>query len=552
MHHQARVSTSSSKALALRLSTIALLACCLGALAGCASEDAPNDGASTAVSGGPSGGATTPAVGGMPGSSVNATPGGSPGVAGTGSAPPANTSVTPGGSNPAATPAGSGGPGATPTPTEPGAGGEPAAGGATPIEPASGSGGTGGAPPVSTVDDGGEAGMSAGGMGGAPDGNGGAPPTEDWLTSWGTSIQSMEPSNMPPPLGGMTLRQYVWVTFSGDTIRLELSNEKGTAPVEITKVHIAKPGQGAGQIDPATDAEFTFGGTPDVSIPPGEAIWSDPLDYSIVELDRMALTMHFSSVPNEITGHPGARNTAYIGNGDVVADASFNATDTRDRWYFINTIDVMAPADTYTVALLGDSITDGYGVLNAFQRWPDYLTLSIKDDPEIADKLSVLNLGMGANELLTPTDYMDAGIDRFKRDVLGDPKIKWLIVLMGVNDIGEKTDLSIAGRVTDAYQEIVELCHAEGILVYGSPITPFRGHSYDAGQALTLRNDINDWVINQGSFDTVIRLDEAVADPADPEQLLQRLSNDGLHPNTAGYEAMGNAVDTSLFHEMLP
>ena len=69
---------------------------------------------------------------------------------------------------------------------------------------------------------------------------------------------------------------------------------------------------------------------------------------------------------------------------------------------------------------------------------------------------------------------------------------------------------------------------------------------------MTLRNDINEWVINEGTFDGVIRPDEVVADPSDPEQLLPSLSNDGLHPNTAGYRAMGSAVDTGLFHEILP
>ncbi len=543
LHSRARGSLSSL--LTTHLSATVLLLCVASCLMACASDDSANGDDPVQESGGSSSTGNGPPA---PTTGAPTAPSVPPVVTTPGVSSPTSNPPAPGGTDPMPSAPGSVEP--TPSTTLPeqpagNEGGSAGAGGGTPEDPGNGGGGTGATAPTGSGGNAGTDPMGEGGSGAAP------VPTMDWLTSWGTSIQSMEPSNMPPPLGDKTLRQYVWLTFSGDTIRLELSNEKGSAPVEVTKVHIAKAGQMAGSIDTGSDAEFTFGGTADVTIPAGEAVWSDPLDYPVVELDRMAITMHFSSVPAEITGHPGARNTSYIGDGDVVSDGAVGG-DTRDRWYFINTIDVMAPADTYTVALLGDSITDGYGIMNTFERWPDFLTLAIKEDSEVADKLSVLNLGMGANSLLTPTDHMDAGIDRFRRDVLGVPKIKWLIVLMGVNDIGEQTDLGLADQVTAAYQQIVEESHAEGILVYGSPITPFKGHSYQGGQALTIRNNINDWVINEGTFDELIRLDEAVADPGDPEQLLQRFSNDLLHPNALGYEAMGYAVDTSLFHTMLP
>ena len=401
---------------------------------------------------------------------------------------------------------------------------------------------------------------SAGGMNGAggattagtDSGTGGGQTEMEWLPSWATSIQRTEQSNLPPSLANNTLRQFVWPTFSGSQIRLQLSNEKATSPVQISKVHIALPGSGAGEIDPSTDAAFTFEGNPSVTIEPGSTVWSDALDWPLEELELTALTIQFgASVPTEITGHPGARTTSYVANGDAVSSQSLSGAQTRDRWYFINAIEVMAPADAAAISVLGDSITDGYGVLNQFARWPDFLTLAIKEDPMLRDKVSVLNAGMGANSLLNGNGDQDSGLVRFERDVLGRPKVKWVIVLHGVNDIGNQSNLGLVDQITGAYQQIIDKAHEAGILAYGSPITPFKGHSYAGGQALTIRSQINDWVKTSGAFDAVVDLADAIADPADKEQLLQMYSNDGLHPNLAGYEAMGNAVDLSLFYNTL-
>ncbi len=383
-------------------------------------------------------------------------------------------------------------------------------------------------------------------------GTGGGSTEMEWLPSWATSIQRTEQSNLPPPLANNTLRQFVWPTFSGNQIRVQLSNEKATSPVQINKVHIAAAGAGAGEIDTATDAAFTFGGNPNVTIDPGATVWSDALEWPLEELELTALTIQFgAAVPTEITGHPGARTTSYVVDGDAVSSQSMSGAQTRDRWYFINAIEVMAPADAAAISVLGDSITDGYGVLNQFARWPDFLTLAIKEDPMLRDKVSVLNAGMGANALLNGNGDQDSGLVRFERDVLGRPKVKWVIVLHGVNDIGNQSNLALVDQITGAYQQIIDKAHEAGILAFGSPITPFKNHSYAGGQALTIRSQINDWVKTSGAFDAVVDLADAIADPSDKEQLLQMYSNDWLHPNIAGYEAMGNAVDLTLFYNTL-
>ncbi len=400
----------------------------------------------------------------------------------------------------------------------------------------------------------GGAGLPLAGAGGTAPGTGGSagvvPGTFEWLPSWATTIQSTEPNNLPPALGNNTLRQFVWPTVSGQEIRIQLSNEKGSGPVEIQKVHIARarteanPGNSAGQIDATTDAAFTFGGSPSVTIPAGQTVWSDALAFNLQEIQLTAVTMQLgAAVPPEITGHPGARTTSYIANGDVVSQEALAGAQTRDRWYFINAIEVMAPAEAFAIAVLGDSITDGYGVLNQFARWTDFLTLAIQNDAQIAETRSVLNFGMGANNLTVSGQYQDSGVVRFGRDVVPRDKIKWLIVLEGINDIVYSNVQ--AQPIIDAYRLIIQQAHAEGILVYGSPITP------TAQGNTAVRAQVNEWIRTSGEFDEVIDLESVIRDPNDANAILATFNNDGLHPSVAGYQAMGNSVDLSLFYQPL-
>ncbi|HEY3494667.1 MAG TPA: GDSL-type esterase/lipase family protein [Polyangiaceae bacterium] len=432
------------------------------------------------------------------------------------------------------------------------------------VSGSSGSGGTGGSSGNAGTTGGssGSAGSTAGaggttagdgGSAGAPDagaGGNGDEQTLEWLPSWATTIQRTEERNLPSQgaaaFRNNSLRQFVWPTYPGNQIRIQLSNQKGTSPVQIQKVHIALTqitgASSDSKIDAATDTAFTFGGLPGVTIPAGQTAWSDPVAFNLQKVKRHAISMQFGSqVPTEITGHPGARTTSSIVTGDAVASVSLTSPQNFDRWYFINAIEVMAPADAFAVAAFGDSITDGYGILNRFERWPDFLTLAVQNDPNIADKISVLNFGMGGNLLTRGDGYEDAGTVRFDRDVLGRDKIKWVIVLQGVNDIvygGVQ-----AQPIIDAYASMINKAKAKGVKIFGSTITPI-------GSANTVRNTVNQWVRNTGPWDALIDFDLTIRDPNAPETIRTgwHAASETLHPNAAGYQAMGNAVPLSLFY----
>jgi len=376
---------------------------------------------------------------------------------------------------------------------------------------------------------------------------------EHWVGTWGTSPQLTEPDNEPPsPLTDNTLRQFAYVSIGGSELRIQISNEFGTGPVTLNSVHMAAVTT-VPAIDTGTDVALAFSGSPSVTIPAGEAVYSDSFAFALTEQTSTAISIQFGSVPTGITGHPGSRTTSYIATGDAVASETLTGATMTDHWYYLSRIEVMAPADAGAVVALGDSITDGRGsTTNLNDRWPDALSRRLRANPATA-LTSVINAGIGGNAVVTgglgPTARL-----RFARDVLGQAGVRWVIVLEGINDIGSANTLSpesgltVARNIITAYEEFIDAAHSEGLLVYGVPILPMEGSTYYAPTREGARQYVNEWIRTCGRFDAVIDLDTAVADPQNPARLLPMYdSSDGLHLNPTGYQAMADAIDLSLF-----
>lgn len=374
-----------------------------------------------------------------------------------------------------------------------------------------------------------------------------APAALSWVGAWATGPQLTEPQNLPPApgLANNSLRQNVFPTLGGSRVRVLLSNEFGEAPVRFESVRLARSAGGVA-IDAASDRPLRFTGSEGVTIPAGQAQFSDPIDFELEALGSLAISLRFGSAPSNVTGHPGSRTTSFLAAGDSAAAASFDGSPT-DHWYFITGIDVEAPEPSAAVVTLGDSITDGRGsTTNANDRWPDNLARRLQASASTAD-VAVLNQGIGGNAVvaggLGPT-----AVQRFQRDVLDQRGARWVILLEGVNDIGGSSDAGVADRLIQAYEGFIDAAHGRGLLIYGVPILPFGASSYDSPEHETARQAVNSWVRDSGRFDAVIDLDAVVADPAAPTQLLPSYdSGDHLHLSPAGYRAMADAIDLNLF-----
>ncbi|WP_100614806.1 SGNH/GDSL hydrolase family protein [Confluentibacter citreus] len=376
-------------------------------------------------------------------------------------------------------------------------------------------------------------------------------PTQ-WVGTWGTAPQLVEPNNMPPEPGltNNTLRQIVRVSIGGDSIRLRFNNEFSKSPVTMKAVQIAVS-KDSSVIDVATIKELTFNGKTEVTMQPNGVLTSDPMAFKLSPRMDIAITIYFGETSPDVTGHPGSRTTSYIYEGNKISEEHFNSAVKTEHWYIINGIDVKATEEANALVILGNSITDGRGSGTDKQnRWPDMLSERFLKNPATR-QIGVLNMGIGGNCVLRgglgPT-----ALNRFDRDVMKQHGVKWLIILEGVNDLGGTRSSEAANMVADgliaAYGKMIDEAHSQNIIVYGATILPIDKSFYYQDYRETARQKVNDWIRNSGKFDAVIDFDKAMSDPENPSVILPNAhTGDFLHPNELGYVLMAESIDLKLF-----
>ena len=369
-----------------------------------------------------------------------------------------------------------------------------------------------------------------------------------WVGTWGCAPQLTEPANLPPApgLSGNTLRQIVRVTLGGKQLRVRFSNLFGDGPLSVDSAQLAVSG-GGGAIEPGTRKAMKFRGFDSVTIARGDEIVSDTLDYDLPPMTDMAVTILFREVPVAVTGHPGSRSTSYLEAGDAVEAVSLTQPAKTAHWYIITGIEVMADGASASVAVLGDSITDGRGsTTDGNDRWTDVRARRLYVNERTAT-VTVLNEGLGGNTVLA-RGLGPPAVTRFDRDLLGQTAVRWLILLEGVNDIGGNTSPNVAADLIAAYGQFIDKTHARGVRVYGVPILPFGRSMYDSPAHEAARQAVNQWIRTSGRFDAVIDMDSAVRDPETPSNLLPGYdTGDHLHLNPAGYRKMAEIIDLNLF-----
>lgn len=381
-----------------------------------------------------------------------------------------------------------------------------------------------------------------------------------WVGTWATSVYAPEERNTLPAaeLTDATLRQVVRITLGGDRIRVRLSNAAGTRPLRIGAAHVARSAEPATARIADGGTALTFGGRSEIVIPAGAEYVSDPVVLPVTPNSHLAITIYLPEAPARQTGHPGARATSYYLHGNRVAEADLPGSRTVTRWYQLAGVDVEGPAHAAAVVAFGDSITDGYGVEpNTDRRWPDFLARRLQANPPTRH-LAVLNHGIGGNRVLLDELGPNA-LARFERDVLAQTGVRYLIVLIGVNDLGTSTreapisaeaHRALVGDMISGFAQMVQRARARGIKVIGATIIPYGASAYyhpdPANEAD--RQAINAWIRAPGNFDAVVDFDAVLRDPAEPMRMRRALdSGDGLHPSLAGYEAMADAVPLDLF-----
>jgi lysophospholipase L1-like esterase len=374
-----------------------------------------------------------------------------------------------------------------------------------------------------------------------------------WVGTWATT---------PAPAEGVafsnqTLRMNARVSIGGRTVRVRLSNAYGSRPLDVGAARIGLRAGGAG-IVPASDRSLTFGGERSATIAVGALLVSDPVDLGVPPLGDVAISVYLpGDVPASfgITGRY-ARQTNYISPpGDFSALDVMPVGRLTDDWYFVNGIDVMADMETGGIVALGDSLTDAnISTHDAFCRWPDQLARRLVARRD-GRGLGVMNQGLGGNRILHDIRG-DSGLRRFDRDVLAQPGVTHVIVLLGTNDLRNrwaKPDEEVtAEQMIAGLNQMAVRAHTRGIRIFGGTLTPFENETFLVGAWTpareAVRQAVNAWIRDAGAFDAVIDFDKGVRDPEHPASMLPIYDcGDHLHPGDLGYNRMGDIIDLSLF-----
>ncbi len=400
------------------------------------------------------------------------------------------------------------------------------------------------------------------------------------------------------PIGkqDVTLRQVVHISQGGKRMRVTFTNEFGTTPLRITAAHVAFLSAGS-KILTNTDHALTFGGQPGITLAPGQFASSDAVAATVPIFSDLVIS---TAIPTQdltaITYHAAAHATTFIASGDMTTAEQFNSpaapppgmpapdvaapltapvgdkpittSETHPRtttggssnllaqttsWYFLKDVEVDRTRKSAAVITLGDSITDGTGSTDETnRRWPDVLAPRLAAGKKTA-ALSVVNEGIGGNRILHEGSGPSA-LDRFNREVLSQPNARYVLMLEGINDIGNMhrapADAITEQQLIDAFTNLAGQAHSKGMKFIPATILPYGGAKYYSDDGEAIRQHVNTFIRTSPLFDGFIDFDKVTRDPDHPDRLLAKYDHgDHLHPSDAGYAAMGAAIDLKLFRK---
>jgi lysophospholipase L1-like esterase len=376
----------------------------------------------------------------------------------------------------------------------------------------------------------------------------------------------------PTPASGardQTFRLIVRPDLWGTAWRIRLSNAFGVKPVTFDGVYLGVQAS-AGTLVAGTNRRVMFNGQPSVMVPAGASSFSDAAALNTpagpgLDGRKLAVSFHVVGDSGPMTWHAKSLQTSYLtrpgagAHGAEERDDAFPFSTTS--WYFLDAVEVMAPASTRVIAAFGDSITDGTAsTINGDDRWPDVFARRMH--AAYGARVSVVNAGIGGNRIISPDVYTPAqpfaggpsALQRLDRDLLSISGLSGVVFLEGINDLSNNspTDAIIAG-----VRDLVARIRAKGaITVVGATITSAFGSNGPSGtpEGDQRRKVVNDFIRTGGLFDVVADFDAVTLDPATGRLKAEFQPNsstggagDLLHPNRAGYQAMGNAIELKAF-----
>lgn len=414
---------------------------------------------------------------------------------------------------------------------------------------------------------------------------GGAGTGTRWVSAWTAAPTGPADLAVAADLAGafafenQSLRMVVRSSVGGEAVRVRLSNEIGDAPapVEIGTARVALRSAGSAAVAGSSRA-LTFNGQPSVVIPPKGWVLSDPVVLSVPAQADLLVSLYLPHATTVQTFHPVSRQTHYLSPpGDHTDAVDMPAAATVSYWYVLSGVEVRRNDPASALVAFGDSITDGYGdpqdrmdAPAPWPSWPSRLADRLQGQGA-APVLSVVNAGLAGNRLLSDAalalpvslesllGYVSAGprgLTRFQRDVLDQKGASCVVILLGINDIGDGPAIGkivTPEQIIAGYRTLIDRAHGASMAVIGATLPPFSGYAspYFSADNEAKRQAVNAWIRTSGAYDAVVDFDAALRDPASPDRLQPSLdSGDHLHPSDAGYSAMANAFDLTVVRRL--
>ena len=401
---------------------------------------------------------------------------------------------------------------------------------------------------------------------------------EHWVGTWATAgvgrpqnaplpalVAAPQPGQVPPPgapvqppapfmhFANQTLRQIAHTSIGGLRVRVVLSNAFGATPLTVGDAHLALRDKDSALV-PGSDRALTFSGQSTIAIPAGAVLFSDPVNLTVRPMADLVIDLYLpgnTNVPSPLTMHNTALQTNYVSEtGNHVGKTAFPVVATTQNWFLLSRIEVMAPESVGAIVTFGDSITDGTrSTPDTNNRWPNHLARRLLARPT---PMAVLNQGIAGNRMLSEGAFQ-IGINalaRFGHDALDQAGVTHIVVLEGINDIGNgrENPTPTAEDLIAGHKQLIERAHSRGLKIYGSTLTPFEGAAYFTQVGETKRQAVNQWIRTGKAYDGVIDFDAVTRDPSHPTRFLPQYDGgDHLHPSDAGYQAMAAAIDLEWF-----
>jgi lysophospholipase L1-like esterase len=374
-----------------------------------------------------------------------------------------------------------------------------------------------------------------------------------WVGTWTTT---------PAPAEGVafanqTLRMNARVSIGGDRLRVRLSNAYGSRPLLVGTAYLGLRDAGSGVVS-GSNKKLSFGGADSVTIAAGALAVSDPVAFDLPPLADISVSIY---LPGDLPANFGitsryARQINYVSPpGDFANSVMMPVGSITGDWFFVSGVDVLASSETGGVVAVGDSLTDAnISTLDAHCRWPSQLARRLQARRS-GRPMGVMNQGLGGNRILHDIRG-DSGLRRFDRDVIAQPGVTHVIVMLGTNDLRNRwakpEEEVTADQMIAGLKQLAVRARTAGIRIFGATLTPFENETFLPGawtpEREKTRQAVNEWVREGGAFDAVIDFDRALRDPEHPTSMLPVYDcGDHLHPSDLGYNKMGDAIDLSLF-----